>query len=80
MLRDDDLCAPRVEVGDDGVAVKGLIGDQRVESDALDKRRNANRIETLSRHEREAHKIAERIGERQDFGGHAAFRAADGLA
>ena len=28
----------------------------------------------------EAHEITQRIGERQDFGGHAAFRAANGLA
>ena len=73
MLGDDDFGAARVEIGDDGVAVERLVGDQRAESDALKERRNANRIETLSGHEREAHEIAERIGERQDFGGHAAF-------
>jgi hypothetical protein len=28
MLRDDDLGAALVEVGDDGIAVKGLIGDE----------------------------------------------------
>ena len=53
-----------------------LVGDQRVEGQSLDERRNANRVETLPRHEHEAHEIAERIGERQDFGGHSAFRAA----
>lgn len=56
--------APRVAVADDGVGIERLVGDQRVERDALDERCNANRIETLSRQEREAHKIAERIGER----------------
>jgi hypothetical protein len=55
--------APRVAVADDGVGIERLVGDQRVER-ALDERCNANRIETLSRQEREAHKIAERIGER----------------
>ena len=29
MLRDDDLGAALVEIGDDGVAVEGLVGDQR---------------------------------------------------
>jgi hypothetical protein len=36
--------------------------------------------EALSRQQREAHEIAERIGERQDFGGHTTFGTADGLA
>ena len=31
MLGDDDLGAARVEIGDDGVAVEGLVGDQRAE-------------------------------------------------
>lgn len=31
------------------------------------------RVEVLSRREREAYEIAERVGERQDFGGHAPF-------
>ena len=48
--------------------------------DTLDERRNADRVEALSRQQHEAHEIAERVGERQDFGRHAAFGAADGLA
>jgi hypothetical protein len=31
------------------------------------------RVEVLSRREREAYEIAERVGERQDLGGHAPF-------
>src|SRR5271166_5822990 len=31
MLRDDDLGAARVEIGDDGVAIERLVGDQRAE-------------------------------------------------
>src|SRR4249919_160430 len=80
MLGDDDRGAARVEIGDDGIAVEGLVGDQRVEGQSLDERRNADRVEALSRQQHKAHEIAERIGERQDFGGHAAFRAANGLA
>ena len=37
MLGDDDLGAARVEVGDDGVAVERLVGDQRVEGQSLDR-------------------------------------------
>ena len=80
MLGDDDLGTARVEIGDYGVAVERLVGDQRVEGQSLDQRRNANRVEAMARQEYEAHEITERIGERQDFGGHAAFRAANGLA
>src|SRR5882724_2451716 len=80
MLRDDGLGAARVEVGDNGVAVERLVGDQRVEGQSLDERRHAHRVEALPRQKHEAHEIAERIGEGQDFGGHAALRAADRLA
>ena len=80
MLGDDGLGAACVDVGDDGIAVESLVGDQRIEGHALDERRNANCVEALSRQQHEAHEIAERISERQDFGGQAALRAADGLA
>src|ERR1039458_625132 len=80
MLGDDDLGAACVEIGDNGVAVERFVGDQRVEDQSLDERRHAHRVEALSRQKHEAHEIAEGIGEGQDFGGHAAFRTADGLA
>src|ERR1700730_1798722 len=32
VLRDDDLAVARVEVGDDGLAVEGLVGNERSES------------------------------------------------
>ena len=47
---------------------------------SVDQRRHADRVEALAGQQHEAHKIAERIGQRQDFGRHAAFGAADGLA
>jgi hypothetical protein len=80
MLGDDDLGAARVEFGDDGVAVERLVGDQCVEGQSLNEQRYAHRLEALSRRKHEVHEIAERIGERQDFGGHAALRTADRLA
>src|ERR1700726_49523 len=80
MLGDDDLGAARVEIGDNGVTVERLVGDQRVEGQSVDERRHAHRVEALSRQKHEAHEIAERISKRQDFGGHAALRTADRLA
>src|SRR5215475_5738566 len=79
MLGDDGLGAARVKLCDDGVAVERLVGDQRVEGQSLDERRHAHRVEALPRQKHEAHEVAERIREGQDFGGHAAFRAADRL-
>src|SRR5271169_1150730 len=80
MLGDDGFGAARVEFGDDSVAVERLVGDQRVECQSFDERWHAHRVEALSRQKHEAHEIAERISEGQDFGGHAALRTADRLA
>ena len=80
MLGDDDLGAPFVEVGDDGVAVECLVGDQRVEADTIDERRHAERIEAVTGQQYEAHEIAKSVGQREDFGRHAALGAAYGLA
>ena len=62
------------------IAVEGLVGDQALKGEAVDERGNADRIETMAGQKDEAHEIAERVGEREDFGRHAAFGAADGLA
>ena len=55
-------------------AVERFVGDQRVEGQSLDERRHADRVEAMGGQENEADEIAKRVGERQDFGGHAAFR------
>ena len=75
-----DLGAARVEIGDNGVAVERLVGDQRVEGQSLDERWHADRVKPMPRQQHEAHEIAERVGERHDLGGQAAFGAADSLA
>src|SRR4029077_17467590 len=80
MLRDDDLGAALVEIGDDGVAVESLVGDQGVKGEAVDEWFDADRIVPLTRQQNEAHEIAESVGKRQDLGRHAALGAADGLA
>src|SRR5215211_9094387 len=80
MLGDHDLGAACIEIGDQGIAVESGIGAQRPEGEPVDERRHAHRIEALPGQEHEAHEVAERVGERQDLGGQAAFGAADGLA
>src|SRR5450631_104575 len=80
MLRDDDLGTALVQVGDDCIAVEGLVGDQSAEGEAIDERRDTDRIETMAGQENEAHEITERIGEGEDLGRQAALGAADGLA
>ena len=77
MLGDDDLRAALVQFGDDPVAVEGLVGEQRAKFDALDQRRDADRVEALPRQQNEADQIAERVGQREYFGRHAALGAAD---
>ena len=80
MLRDDDLRAALVQIGNDGVAVEGFVGDQSAKRDALDERGDADGIEAMTRQQHETHEIAQRIGKREDFGRHAAFGATNGLS
>src|SRR5882757_9972058 len=79
MLGDDGLGTAGVEIRDDDVAVERLVGDQRVEGQSFDERWHTHGVKALTREKHEAHQIAERVGERQDFGGHAAFRTTDRL-
>src|SRR5439155_13779386 len=80
MLRDHDLGAALVEVGDDIVAVEGLVSDQGAELDALDQRRDSHRVVALARQQHESDKVAQGVGEGEDFGRHPALGLADGLA
>jgi hypothetical protein len=79
-LEDDDLRAALVRFGDHLAAVEGLFGEQRAKFDALDQRRDADRIEALPRQRKQANQIAERVDEREDFAGPAAFGVAYSLA
>src|SRR3954449_9306433 len=80
MLRDHDLGAALIEIGDDVIAVEGGVGDQGAEFDALDQRRDPDSVEALSGQQNEADEVAQGIGEGQDLGRHAALGAANGLA
>ncbi len=79
-LRDDDFGAAPVQFPFDRVDVERLVGDQALEGDALDQRRHPDRIVGLPWHQDEFDQIAQRIGQRQDFGRPAAYGTADGLA
>ena len=79
-LRDHDLCSAFAQFRDDPVGVKRFVGDQSVELDALDQRRNADCVVSLTRQQDEPNEIAQRVGKRQDFGRQAAARLADSLA
>src|SRR5260370_1777165 len=80
VLRNHDLGTALIEIGDDVVAVEGLVGDQCAEFDPRDERRDADGIEALSRQQDESDEVAQGIGEGEDFGRHAALGFADGLA
>src|SRR3954453_16505305 len=80
MLGNHDLGPALVQVRDDIVAVERRIADQRPKGEPVDERRPAHRVEPLPRQKHKAHEVAERVGERHDLGGQAAFGAADGLA
>src|SRR5260370_466872 len=48
--------------------------------ETVDERSNPDRIEAMAGQETEADEIAKCVGQRQNFGRHAAFGTADGLA
>ena len=59
---------------------KALSAIKPLEGETVDERSDADRIETVAGQQNEAHEIAERVGQREDFGRHAALGAADRLA
>ena len=79
MLRDDDLRLAFVQVFDDPVGIKSLVGDQAAEFDILDQGREADGVEAVAGQKDKPHQIPERVGQREDFGGPATLRLADGL-
>ena len=79
MLRDYDLRLAFVHVFDDPVGIKSLVGDQAAEFDVLDQGGDADSVKAMAREQDEPHQIAERVGQREDFGGPAALRLPDSL-
>jgi hypothetical protein len=79
MLGDDHLGAAVIEFGDERVAIEGLVGEQGLEGDTFDEGRHADAVVALAGHQAKAHQIAQRVGECEDLGGHAALGKAYGL-
>ena len=79
MLRDDDLRLALVHVFDDPVGIKSLVSDQAPEFEVLDQGRDADGVKAMAGEQNEPHQIPKRVGQREDFGGPAALRLADGL-
>lgn len=79
MLRDDDPGLAFVQLFDDPVGIKALVGDQAAEFDVLDQGRDADSVKAMAGEQDEPHQIPKCVGQREDFGGPAAFRLADGL-
>jgi len=80
MLRDDDLGPAFVHIFDDPVGIKGLVGDQAAEFDVLDQGCDADGIEAVAGQKNKTYQVPKRVGQREDFGGPAPLRLADGLA
>ena len=66
-LGDDDPGSAFVQFSNNPVGIERLVGDQIVEFDTLDQRGDADRVVSLPRKQDEAHEIAERIRQGQDF-------------
>jgi hypothetical protein len=79
MLRDDDLRLAFVHVFDDPVGIKRLVSDQATEFEVLDQGRDTNGVKAMAGEQDEPYQIPKRVGQREDLGGPAAFRLADGL-
>ncbi len=58
MLRDDDPGTALIELGNDRVAVKRLVCEQRAKIDALEKRIDADGVKAMPGHKNEADEIA----------------------
>ena len=67
-LRDNDLRSAIVQFRDDPVCVKRLVSDETTELGPFDQGSHANRVVALARHKEEPDEIAQRVGQRQDFG------------
>ena len=73
MLRDDDLGLALVHVFDDPIGIKSLVSDQATEFDVLGQGRDADGVKAMAGELNEPHQIPECVGQREDFGGPAAF-------
>ena len=80
MLGDADFGVPPVHLVDDPVGIERLIGDQAAEGHSIDQGSDADCVMALAGQQNEPDQATERVGQRQDLGGRAAFGLAYGLA
>ena len=73
MLRNDNLGPTRIHLFNDPIGIKGLVRQQAAKFNALDQRRNADRIKAMAGQKHEANQIAEGVGQSQNFGRPTAF-------
>ena len=78
-LRNHNASAAFIEFLIEPVAVERLVGEKIVKVDPIDKRRHANGVKSVAWQKDEAHEIAERIGQCEDFGRPAALGFTNGL-
>ena len=79
LRRNDSLRSTAARLVADRVIVEGLVAQQRLEGQAVKEFRYPDAVVALSRQQHEAHQVAQRIDQRQNLRGQAAFRPADGL-
>ncbi len=68
------------QLGAEGVAVEGLIGQKSGKVDLGEKRSNTDAIMALARQQDKAHEIAERIDQSDDLGRQTAAGTPNGLS
>lgn len=70
--RDDRRSAALIQICQEPVGVEGFVGQQRVEIEVVDQRRDAFQVMRLAGQQNETRQIAQRIDERDDLGRQAA--------
>ena len=78
-LRNADQRAALVHFVNDPIGIKSLVRKKGVELQPPDQRLNPDCVVTVSRQKHEADQVTKCVGERQNFGGPAAFGLAYSL-
>jgi len=75
-LRDADQRTACIHVGNDPIAVEGLVFEQRIEAEAVDQGGDADRVKAVPRQQDEMGKVAECVRQGKDLGRPTALRLA----
>jgi hypothetical protein len=77
--RNDRRDSTLLEGGDQGVGVIGLVGEKGFRVDLVEERFSLTEVGGLARRERNRNRVAERVGDRMDFGRQSAAGSSDRL-